>query len=174
MFRAVRVGALFLFSTAAAFAPHSAYACSVGCEVPGVVLPLDGESAPANAVFPFFGFRQSLAGATLTGAADVGAELGHDSRFGFIRPAMPTPGRYQLMFLSNCADGTQRGGYQSFEIQGEAPLPTSLGVLRVSAPDVTEVALDAGGPCSANAVAVGSQVWVELDATAVPWQGVLV
>lgn len=137
-------------------------------------MPLDGESAPANAVYPFFGFRQFLAGATVTGDTDVSVELGHDTRFGFVRPTMPPPGNYQLMFLSNCADGTQRGGFQNFQIEPEAPLPTSLGVLRLSAPEVTEVALDAGGPCSANAIAVGSQVWVELDPTAGPWQGVLV
>lgn len=146
------------------------------CVSPGVVLPLDGGAAPANAVWPFIGTQDGLESGSVVrvdSGTMLSASVDDDGTLYFLRPVTPlAEGLYRIDLVTNCRDGPRRS--QEIEVTSEAPLPTRLGVLRAGPPHAAAIGLDFGSTCTTETLGVGSDVTLDLDLDASPWADVLV
>jgi hypothetical protein len=156
--------------------PRPACACTVFCELtPGLVLPLDGGSIPANAVaLPFFEHLDSLETASLVHVSDgalvrvvrerVDAQM-------MVRVLDPLElGLHRIELVTSCGGGGERR--QEFEVTESAPIPTTIGELRAGPATAMGLLVHNGPSCHGQTISIGAEIEVVLDPSARPWEDV--
>lgn len=151
-------------------------ACTVWCELgPGVVLPLDGGSVPANAVaLPFFEHLDSLETASLVRVNDgsaIGVARERVDGQMMVRVLDPlVPGLHRVDLETSCNAGGART--QEFEVTDSAPVPTTIGELRASSPEAMALLVHDGPSCHGETLSIAAEIEVVLDPGALAWEDV--
>jgi hypothetical protein len=157
----------------------AASACSLLCKVPGLPLPLEGASVPANAThFPYFeglDFAQDVVLVRVDAAGDreIDANLASFDTLEVLEPLEPGTHRITLRTLCGFPERSVERAH-TFLVESEARLPSALGVLRAGPPSSRRISLTASGSCSEAVEGVGVDLEIDLAPEAEPWQDLLV